>query len=145
MAAINGNGSGPTQTEHYRNLDDPLPGQAPLPFPEGTIVVLQEEAEEPVEEIGIEQRDGSLIIRLDGRKPSDKDPAGAKVHDTNLAEYIDERELSRICDDLLNGIDADEQTGWIGWREGPPGSHLALKVESPRSPSADADTAVKAG
>ena len=66
---LNGNGSGLTQTEHYRNLDDPLPGQAPLPFPEGTIVVLQEEAEEPVEEIGIEQRDGSLIIRLDGKKP----------------------------------------------------------------------------
>src|SRR5580765_5062854 len=145
--AINGgglNGNGATPTEHYRNLDDPLPGQAPLPFPEGTIVVLQEDAEEGVEDIGIEQRDGSLIIRLDGKKASNKDPAGAKVHDTNLGEYIDDNELARICDELLNGIDADEQTrmDWLE-RRASGIKHLALKVESPRSPSADADTAVE--
>src|SRR4249919_1363379 len=85
-------GLGPTPTEHYRNLDDPLPGQGIPPLPEGTIVVIQEDAEAGVDpdDIGIEEADGSLIIRLDGRKPKKTDMAGAKVHDTNLAEYIDE-------------------------------------------------------
>ena len=85
-----------------------------------------------------------LIIRLDGRKPSKVDPAGAKVHDTNLAMYIDDNELGRICDELLNGIDADLQSrqDWID-RRAAGIKHLALKVESPRSPSADADTAVE--
>jgi len=146
MAVINGssNGIGAAPTEHYRNLDDPVPGQRPPSLPEGTIIVLQEDADEPVEEVGIEEADGSLIIRLDGRKPSKVDPAGAKVHDTNLAMYIDDNELGRICDELLNGIDADLQSrqDWID-RRAAGIKHLALKVESPRSPSADADTAVE--
>ena len=142
MAGLNGNGAAPT--EHYRNLDDPLPGQGLPPLPEGTIVIIQEDADEPVEEVGIEQADGSLVIRLDGRKATDTDPAGAKVHDANLAKYIDENELGRICDELLNGIDADLQTrqDWID-RRAAGIKHLALKVENPRSPSADADTAVE--
>ena len=142
MAVVNGNGAAPT--EHYRNLDDPIPGQAPPLLPEGTIIVIQEDAEEEVEEIGIEQKDGSLLIRLDGRKVEDKDPAGAKVHDANLADYIDENELGRICDELLNGIDADIQSrqDWVD-RRASGIKHLALKVENPRSPSADADTAVE--
>lgn len=146
MAVINGssNGIGAAPTEHYRNLDDPVPGQRPPSLPEGTIIVLQEDADEPVEEVGIEEADGSLIIRLDGRKPSKVDPAGARVHDTNLAMYIDDNELGRICDELLNGIDADLQSrqDWID-RRAAGIKHLALKVESPRSPSADADTAVE--
>src|SRR4029077_20130660 len=141
---LNGNSAGLAQTEHYRNLDDPLPGQQPPLLPEGTIVVLQEDADEPVEEGGIEEADGSLIIRLDGKKPDKRDPAGARVHDANLADYIDENELSRICDELLNGIDADLQSrqDWIE-RRASGIKHLALKVENPRSPSADADTAVE--
>jgi|KBSMisStandDraft_5_1062788.scaffolds.fasta_scaffold07876_8 hypothetical protein len=150
MAAINGgglngNGGGATPTEHYRNLDDPLPGSSPqAPEQEAITVVIQEDADKPPENIGIEQADGSLIIRLDGRKHQNKDPAGAKVHDANLAEYIDINELGRICDELLNGIDADLQSrqDWID-RRAAGIKHLALKVENPRSPSADADTAVE--
>jgi hypothetical protein len=146
MAGLNGNGSGATPTEHYRNLDDPLPGQEPLGLPPDTIVVIQEDADEPVDpdDIGVEQKDGSLLIRLDGKKLSKRDPAGSKVHDTNLAEYIDDNELGRICDELLNGIEADKQSrqDWVD-RRASGIKHLALKVESPRSPSADADTAVE--
>jgi hypothetical protein len=144
----NGNGmaaGGPAPTEHYRNLDDPLPGAAPPSAGDDFIIVMQEDAEAPVEQVGIERADGSLVIRLDGRTPSKNvDPAGARAHDANLADYIDVRELARICDDLLNGIDADLQKrqDWID-RRAAGIKHLALKVENPRSPTADADTAVE--
>jgi hypothetical protein len=142
---VNGSGLGPTPTEHYRNLDDQLPGQGPgAQGADPVIVVVQEDAGKPVESVGIERGDGSLLIRIDGKKPREIDPTGAKQHGANLAEYIDERELARICDDLLNGIDADLQSrqDWID-RRAAGIKHLALKVENPRSPSADADTAVE--
>lgn len=140
----NGNGNGVTPTEHYRNLDDIAGLVPPTGGPDVPLtIVLQEDAEAPVEQIGIEQADGSLLIRLDG-KPFVREAKGdAKVHDANLAAFIDQRELARICDDLLNGIDSDLQTrrDWIE-RRAAGIKHLALKVENPRSPTADADTAV---
>ena len=59
----------------------------------------------------------------------------AKEHDANLAEHIDERELARICDELLNGIDPDRQTRqeWLE-RRAAGIKHLGLKIENPRSP-----------
>ena len=145
--AVNGNGIGPEPTNHYVNESDRLPGLGGAPIDDGdpVTIVLQEDAEEPVENIGIERADGSLIIRLDGRKPTtDEDRADAKKHGANLAKYIDERELARICDELLNGIDSDIQTrrDWME-RRAAGIKHLALKVENPRSPTADADTAVE--
>jgi hypothetical protein len=140
------NGNGVQPTEHYRNLDD-LPGFAP-PTVQDDIgpltIVLQEDAEEPVENIGIERADGSLLIRLDGRKPVAEPKENAKKHDANLAAFIDSNELARICDDLLNGIDADIETrrDWLD-RRAAGIKHLALKIENPRSPTADADTAVE--
>src|SRR5215471_573166 len=145
--AVNGNGLGPEPTNHYVNESDRLPGLGGAPIDDGEpiTIVLQEDAEEPVENIGIERADGSLIIRLDGKKPTtEEDRADAKKHDANLAKYIDERELARICDELLNGIDSDIQTrrDWME-RRAAGIKHLALKVENPRSPTADADTAVE--
>jgi hypothetical protein len=146
----NGNGAAPsavTPTEHYRNLDD-RPGFGPAtaaPDDLGPLtIVLQEDAEEPVESIGIERADGSLLIRLDGRKPVTQAKENAKKHDANLAAFIDTNELARICDDLLNGIDADIETrrDWLD-RRAAGIKHLALKIENPRSPTADADTAVE--
>ena len=140
------NGNGIAQTEHYRSPDDVF-GRVPGPLSESdepiTVIIDDTDGEEP-ESIGIEQADGSLVIRLDGKKPSKSDPAGAKQHDANLAEFIDENELARICDELLNGIDADLQSRqeWID-RRASGIKHLALKIENPRSPSADADTAVE--
>src|SRR5215472_1956932 len=92
-------------TEHYRNLDD-VPGRVPATEePDDLLILLQEGAENPPEEIGIERADGSLIIRLDGKKITRESTSeNAKKHDANLAKHVDERELARICDDLLNGI-----------------------------------------
>jgi len=143
----NGNGSALTPTEHYRNLDD-FPGRPPPTAPPDDLgpltIVLQEDAEEPVESIGIERADGSLLIRLDGKKPTGEPRENAKKHNANLAAFIDERELARICDELLNGIDADIETrrDWLD-RRAAGIKHLALKIENPRSPTADADTAVE--
>src|SRR5262245_20038658 len=144
---------GIAQTNHYLNESDQIRDLARnLEFDSGgaeggqddLTVVIQPEAEKPVESIGIERADGALIIRLDG-KPFTREPKqSAKEHDANLAEYIDSVELARICDELLNGIDADEQMRreWLE-RRAAGIKHLALKVENPRSPSADADTAVE--
>jgi len=138
-----------TPTEHYRNLDD-VPGFAPGTSRPGEdlaplTIVLQEDADEPVENIGIERADGSLVIRLDGKKIT-KEPSSesAKKHDANLAAFIDERELARICDELLNGIDADIETrrDWLD-RRAAGIKHLALKIENPRAPTVEADTAVE--
>jgi hypothetical protein len=138
-------GPGVVPTDHYRNESDVM-GLGPTPEEDlGPLtIVVQPKAEEPVEEIGIEQKDGSLIIRLDGKKPIGEPRGDSKKHDANLADFIDERELARICDDLLNGIDADLHTrrDWIE-RRAAGIKHLALKVENPRSPTADADTAVE--
>jgi hypothetical protein len=146
-------GNGIAQTNHYRNESDAFRDLARnLEVDSGgaegaeddLTVVFQPEAEKPVESIGIERADGALIIRLDG-KPFVREPKGnAKEHDANLAEYIDDAEQARICDELLNGIDSDLQTR-LEWLERRAAGikHLALKIENPRSPSADADTAVE--
>jgi hypothetical protein len=139
-------------TEHYRNLDD-VPGRVPGTSVPGRdreeggdlVIVLQEGAEDPPESIGIEQADGSLLIRLDGKKIIRSNSArSAKKHDANLADFIDERELARICDELLNGIDADIETrrDWLD-RRASGIKHLALKIENPRAPTVEADTAVE--
>ena len=134
-------------TEHYRNLDDP-PGVNSDTSLEDSLdpltVVVQEDADEPVENVGVERADGALIIYLDGRRPRPESSSSAKEHDANLAEHIDEKELARICDELLNGIDSDRQSRqeWLE-RRASGLKHLALKMENPRSPSADADTAVE--
>jgi hypothetical protein len=135
-------GGGVTPTEHHKNPD--IAGQDfPSDQPPLTVII-QEDADEPVEDVGIEMRGGSLLIQLNGKKRKKTAGTGANVHDANLAEHIDDLELSRICDELLNGIESDLQTrqDWID-RRAAGIKHLALKVENPRSPSADADTAVE--
>ena len=134
-------------TEHYRNLDDTA-GNVPNTSLEDDFspltVVVQEDANEPVEEVGIERADGALVIYLDGRRPRKESTSSSQKHDVNLAEHIDPKELARICDELLNGIDSDRQSRqeWLE-RRASGLKHLALKIENPRSPSADADTAVE--
>jgi hypothetical protein len=140
------NGSGIQPTEHYRNLDD-VPGLPAPPLEDDldpVTIVIQEDADEPVENVGIERADGSLVIRLDGKRLRKETTSRAQDHDANLAEHIDERELARICDELLNGIESDRQSR-LEWLERRAAGikHLALKIENPRSPSADADTAVE--
>jgi hypothetical protein len=137
------NGSGIPATEHYRNLSD-TPPRPPSDDGEPLTVVIHENAEDEVKNIGVERADGALIIRMDG-KPYVREPAeNAKNHDANLAAFIGEPELGRICDELLNGIDADIQSrrDWLD-RRAAGIKHLALKIENPKSPGTDADTAVE--
>jgi len=140
------NGNGIAQTDHYRNLDD-VPGRIPGTEPpdDNLVIVFQPDAEEPTEEVGVrELPGGGLLIHLGGKALPGEAKESAKDHGANLAEHIDERELARICDELLNGIDADLQKrqDWLNARAAGI-KHLALKVENPRSPTADADTAVE--
>ena len=138
------NGRGVVPTEHYRNESDAL-GLGGQPYDDSPLtVVIQEDADHPPENIGIEKGDGSLIIRLDGKRMPKEATGNAKQHDANLAEFIDDAELARICDELLNGIDSDLQTRqeWLD-RRASGIKHLAMKIENPRSPSVDADTAVE--
>src|SRR5215510_2119783 len=146
-------GGGIAQTEHYRNESDTIRDIARgLEFDtggaEGAVddltVVIQEDASKPTEQVGIERADGALVIRLDGKPYTRETKVSAKEHDANLAEYVDDAELARICDELLNGIDSDLQTRqeWLE-RRASGIKHLGLKIENPRSPSADADTAVE--
>src|SRR5678809_1533579 len=60
--------------------------------------------------------DGSLLIDFSGGRS--KKRAGAAAHDANLAEYVDEIELGRISNDLLDGINNDLQTrqDWLDRR-----------------------------
>src|SRR5262245_42438288 len=130
---VDGNGGVPP-TEHYRNLDD-MPGAAP-PQDDGPplTIVIQEDAEKSPENIGITLADGTLIVRLDGKKPRQPSGESAQTHGANLAEHIDVLELARICDELLNGIDSDLQSrlDWID-RRAAGIKHLALKIENPKS------------
>src|SRR5215813_2408408 len=136
--------NGVPPTEHYRNLDD-TPGVVPPTENTSPLtIVLQEDADRPPENIGIERADGALIIRLDGKPLTASSQTGKLAHNANLAEYIDRHELARICDELLNGIDSDldSRREWIE-RRAAGIKHLALKIENPKSPSADSDTAVE--
>src|SRR5215467_4099366 len=136
---VSGGGAGsdpPARTEHYLNESDHYRNLASnLEFDsqgqEGAendlTVVIQEDASKPVEQVGIERADGALIIRLDGKPYTREAEGSAKEHDANLAEHIDDQELARICDELLNGIDADERMRqeWLD-RRASGIKHLAL-------------------
>ncbi|MBM7047565.1 hypothetical protein [Rhizobium lusitanum] len=81
----------------------------------------------------IEMDDGGVTIDFSPETPG-KDKAGAKEHDANLAEYIDDSELSHIAEDLLLGIQQDDQsrTDWLETRA--QGIRLlGLKMENPKS------------
>src|SRR5262245_24187948 len=115
------------------------------PLPPG--VTITSDGDEPAPKVkdGVltqELPDGSLIIDFSGGKS--KKATGSAAHDANLAEYVDEIDLNTIASELLDGINADIESRRL-WLENRAGGlkHLALKLENPRSPSADADTAVE--
>jgi hypothetical protein len=96
----------------------------------------------PVDGITIDPETGAAIIETDDggvvvdfEPPMDENKAaGAKEHNANLAEYIDDSELSRISEELLLGIQQDEQsrTDWLETRA--QGIRLlGLKMENPKS------------
>ncbi len=99
-------------------------------------------ADGPVDGVSIDPETGAAIIATDDggvvvdfEPPMDENKAaGAKDHGANLAEYIDDSELSRIAEELLLGIQQDDQsrTDWLETRaEGI--RLLGLKMENPKS------------
>jgi hypothetical protein len=100
------------------------------------------DAQGPVDGVTIDPETGAAIIETDDggvvvdfEPPMDENKAaGAKDHNANLAEYIDDSELSRISEELLLGIQQDEQsrTDWLETRA--QGIRLlGLKMENPKS------------
>lgn len=115
-----------------RNLGLGAPPDADLP---------EAEAQEPEVHIGdieanpllkIENEDGSITISLDGKPvlPQDDEAEKAKEWFRNLVDDIDDLELSRIANTLLDGIqdDLDSRIDWVEDR-----AHgmrlLGLKIE----------------
>jgi hypothetical protein len=97
-------------------IEEPVPGLAPAPG--GT-------------SFRIEHDDGSVTISIDGRPLVDEMDEDLDWFD-NIADQIEEMELNRIADDLLQGIDADitSRQDWIDDRaEGI--KLLGLKISLP--------------
>jgi hypothetical protein len=91
--------------------------------------------------IRIEHGDGSVTVSLNGQSLVDNPDAGPKGWFDNLAEEIDDAELSRISDDLLVGIrdDLRSRSDWI--EERAQGIRLlGFKIEIP-GVSGEADSA----
>lgn len=97
---------------------------------------------DPDGRLQIDTDDGGVIVDLNPPSSSPRDPAGAKAHNANLAEYLGENELSGIASNLIRGIQFDEQsrTEWLSTRA--QGLRLlGLKIEQPRS-GIDSQTAL---
>ena len=117
-----------------------VPDEIALPPTDEADVIIEEVSDDidqpEIDESGnilrIDHADGSISVSLDGS------PIGSVKEDRdngwfkNIAEEIDDMELSRISDDLLRGIDADIQSrsDWIDDRA--QGLRLlGLKIEIP--------------
>lgn len=130
----------------WRNDGPPAPGGDLPP------IIVDISSDDEVPEPKLDAKTGALVSELPGGSlridfsgaGSGKAKTGAAAHDANLAEHIDAPELERIAHELLDGIDADLQSR-LDWIQSTASGikHLGLKIENPRSPSADADTAVE--
>jgi hypothetical protein len=90
------------------------------------------EANDNGEILRIEHEDGSVTISLDGKPLGESSEIGPAGWFDNLVDSIDSMELSRIAEDLLNGIEDDIQSRieWVDDRE--QGIKLlGLKIEIP--------------
>lgn len=125
------------------------PGPVPVPLPEAVDVEIV--ADGPVEGVTVDPATGATQIELDDGgvlidfNPSsgEEDRGASSRHGANLADHIDASELSRIADDLLRGVQSDEESRreWLETRaEGI--RLLGLKIDNPKSAGADASTAV---
>jgi len=89
-----------------------------------------------------ELENGDVLINFEP-EIAGREPGGAKAHDANLAEHIDQSELSRIAQELLTGIQFDDASRkqWIEMRaQGI--KLLGLTIETPRN-GTDASVALE--
>lgn len=110
----------------------------PPPEPDQGLSGLLDLSPQMANAIEIPQDDGSVVIEIN-TGPNGKEPVDTSKHDANLADAIDEAELGRIAEDLLEGIDADNtsRADWMATRA--KGIDLlGVKLEDPRSGSGSA-------
>ncbi len=91
---------------------------------------------DPTGAISIPTDDGGVVVQFPGAfgAPDDDDDEGGTDHDQNLAEILDEGQLGLIGDDLIRGIDQDEQDRSKYLANLAKGIDLlALALESPRT------------
>jgi hypothetical protein len=83
--------------------------------------------------VQIEQPDGSVVIDLAGRR-AEREKTGSSDHAANLADHVDPMELSRVAEELLQGIESDEQSRstWLENRAKGIGL-LALQLDEPKA------------
>ena len=121
------------------NIRLPAPAQPKLP--EGVSIEVEEapgeadikERDENGRVIRIKHPDGTITISTDGSSLETDEERKAKLkwYD-NLADVIDGNELSRIAEDLLRGIEADQQSREEWLQERANGLRLlGLKIELP--------------
>lgn len=68
-----------------------------------------EDLSEGADDISIELADGSLLVSL-GTEKRDPVAKGSRAHDANLAEHMSMSDLSFVAMDVLDGIDADDES-----------------------------------
>jgi hypothetical protein len=110
------------------------PSPAPFSFPEPEVDDVEEQVDVSPDAIEINYDDGSVVVDFAGPK---SDPEQFKDHDANLAEGIPDYILGTIAEDLLEGIQSDEdsRSEWMATRA--KGIDLlGVKLESPRSGTA---------
>lgn len=127
--------------------DNPTGPDRPNPFETSSVVDLAAErrSRSPIEInpdgfIKIERPDGSVTIDFSGQGSQPQGEPLQGGFNRNLADRMDEVELTGLVADLLEGIEADEQSRkeWMDIRRD--GIRmLALKIEEPKSSTALAD------
>jgi hypothetical protein len=102
---------------------------------DGSDADLSQVVEDEDSVVKIRNPDGSMVVVFLEEEPDqEEDSAESESFGENLAEDIDELELSRIAEQLLEGIDTDERSReeWMSTRdEGI--DLLGLKIERPRT------------
>ena len=109
---------------------------------QGQTIVIPQKPDEPTLVTLTADDDGGVTVDLNPKIPGQKSLGDAKFYD-NLAENIDDTALGVLANDLLQGIEDDEQSrqDWLEDRaEGI--KLLALKIEKPSSGSGGASAGV---
>ncbi len=125
------------QPNQFWNLEDTLrQAQTAAPQNDGEPLSILVQGDDPD---AVKMEDGAIVIEnADGTATVNINPGGADQdedtsHDANLADKIGDMELSRIAQELLTAIEADNQSRkqWLDSRAR--GRELlALKLEEPR-------------
>ena len=110
----------------------------PEPTPDAQVIYLNSEglASSGKPNVVIDLPDGGVRIHLNAG-PADSKPIGETKFNANLAEHLDDTYLNTLADELLRGIEEDEQSReeWLSERaEGI--KLLALKIEKPATQGA---------